>query len=94
MKNDAGFTGLKFQSYYEQRGFDFIMLVTGMMHSALNDAVRKLGKSSVSTFDVLIRAGHMRMVLEDNEWKLHNTRTRDIDLFGQMGFVPERVLAL
>ena len=94
VKNDAGFTGLKFQSYYEQRGFDFIMLVTGMMHSALNDAVRKLGKSSVSTFDVLIRAGHMRMVLEDSEWRLHNTKTRDIALFGQMGFVPERVLTL
>ena len=94
VKNDAGFTGLKFQSYYEQRGFDFIMLVTGIMHSMLNDAVRDLKMSSISVFDVLIKAGHMRMVLEGGEWKLHNTRTRDIDILGRMGFVPERKLSL
>ena len=94
VKNDAGFMGLKFQNYYEQRGFDFIMLVTGLMHSALNDAVKSLGKSSISTFDVLIKAGHMRMVLEGDEWKLHNTRTKDIALLEKMGFVPERVLSI
>ena len=94
VKNDADFNGLKFQSYYEQRGFDFIMLVTGLMHSALNDAVRKLGKSSISTFDILIKSGHMRMVLEGGEWRLHNTRTRDITLLEKMGFTPEKVLSL
>lgn len=92
VKNDANFNGLKFQNYYEQRGFDFIMLVTGLIHSELNDAVRKLGKPSISTFDVLVKAGHMRMVLEGNSWKLHNTRTKDIELLGTMGFVPERAL--
>ena len=94
VKNDADFNGLKFQSYYEQRGFDFIMLVTGLMHSALNDAVRKLGKSSISTFDILVKAGHMRMVLEGGEWRLHNTRTRDITLLEKMGFTPEKVLSM
>ena len=94
VKNDADFNGLKFQNYYEQRGFDFIMLVAGLAHSALNDAVRKLGKSSVSTFDILVKAGHMRMVLEDGKWKLHNTRTKDIELLEKMGFVPEKVLSL
>ena len=94
VKNDADFNGLKFQSYYEQRGFDFIMLVTGLMHSALNDAVRKLGKSSISTFDILIKSGHMRMVLEGGEWRLHNTRTRDITLLEKMGFTPEKVLSM
>ena len=64
------------------------------MHSALNDAVRSLDKSSISTFGVLVKAGHMRMVLEGDEWKLHNTRTKDIDLLGRMDFVPERVLSL
>ena len=94
VKNDARFNGLKFQSYYEQRGFDFIMLVTGLIHSSLNDAVRKLGKSSISTFDVLVKAGHMRMVLEGEAWNLHNTRTKDIDLLSSMGFVPERTLTI
>ena len=94
MKNDADFNGLKFQSYYEQRGFDFIMLITGLIHSPLNDAVRKLGKPRISSFDVLVKARHTRMVLEGSEWKLRNTRTKDIDLLGQIGFVLEIVLSL
>ena len=34
------------------------------------------------------------MVLENDTWKLHNTRTKDIELFGMMGFVPEKTLSL
>ena len=94
IKNNAGFKGLKFQDYYEQRGFDFIMLVTGLIYSSLNDGVKKIGKPSISTFDILIKAGHMRMVLENDTWKLHNTRIKYIELFGMMGFVPEKTLSL
>lgn len=90
VKNDADFNDLKFQGYYEQRGFDFIMLVTGLIHSRLNESVRKLGKNSLSTFDVLIKAGHMRMVREeDSDWRLHNTRTKDLSLLSDMGFTPK-----
>ena len=64
------------------------MLVTGLIHSRLNEAVKALNKSSISTHDMLIKAGHMRMVQHDNQWSLHNTRTRDIDLFEEMGFTP------
>ena len=70
------------------------MLVTGLVYSSLNDGVKKIGKPSISTFDILIKAGHMRMVLENDTWKLHNTRTKDIELFGMMGFVPEKTLSL
>lgn len=59
------------------------MLIIGQLHSVLNDAVMKLEKTSISTFDVLIKAEHMSMVLEGNEWKLHSTRTKDITLLGQ-----------
>jgi len=31
----------------------------------------------------------MRMVQHENEWKLHNTRTRDIELLEEMGFNPQ-----
>ena len=89
IKNDANFNNLKIQDYYVEHGFDFIMLVTGLIHSRLNEAVRTLGKSSISTFDLLVKAGHMRMVLEDNEWKLHNTRTRDLELIEKTGFTPQ-----
>ena len=94
IKNDADFNNLKIQDYYTQHGFDFIMLVTGLIHSRLNHAVASLDKSSVSTFDILVKAGHMRMVLLDDQWTLHNTRTKDIELMSRMGFTPERQFAL
>lgn len=90
IKNDADFNDLKIQDYYISHGFDFIMLVTGLIHSKLNDAVKSLNSSSVSTFDVLIKAGHMRMILEDGEWRLRNTRSKDLEILQKMGFVPQK----
>ena len=89
VKNDADFNDLKFQGYYEQHGFDFIMLVTGLMHEKLNEAVKLIKKSSISIFDVLIKAGHMRMVKREENWQLHNTRTKDLALLEAMGFIPD-----
>ena len=88
IKNDADFNALKEQDYYCAHGFDFIMLVTGLIHSRLNAAVKALNKSSISTVDVLIKSSHMRLVRHENEWVLHNTRTKDIELFETMGFTP------
>lgn len=88
IKNDADFNDLKIQDYYHQHGFDFIMLVTGLIHSKLNKAVQSLNLPSISTIDILIKSGHMRIVKEKNGWILHNTRTKDIELFQSMGFTP------
>ena len=65
------------------------MLVTGLIHSKINDAVKELNKPSVSIYDLLIKAGHMRMVLEDDTWKLRNTRTKDLELLREVGYTPE-----
>ena len=81
---------LKLQDYYVQHGFDFIMLVTGLIHEKLNAAVRSMKKSSISTFDLLVKAGHMRMVMRENEWQLHNTRTKDLELLKAVGYIPEQ----
>lgn len=89
VKNDANFNDLKLQDYYVQHGFDFIMLVTGLIHEKLNAAVRSMKKPSLSTFDILVKAGHMRMVMRENEWQLHNTRTKDLELLKVIGFIPE-----
>lgn len=92
IKNDADFNDLKIQDYYSQHGFDFIMLVTGLIHSSLSKAVRSLNKPSISTIDILIKSGHMRMVKGSKGWTLHNTKTKDIELFQAMGFNPaERI---
>ena len=91
IKNDADFNNLKIQDYYTEHGFDFIMLVTGLIHSKLNEAVKKLNKPSISTFDILIKAGHMRMVYNNHQWRLHNTRTKDLELLNLMGYVPDAI---
>ena len=70
------------------------MLVTGIIHEKLNEAVKRINKSSVSIFDVLIKAGHMRMVKREENWQLHNTRTKDLALLEAMGFVPEKTYPL
>lgn len=91
VKNDAGFNNLKLQDYYAQHGFDFIMLVTGIIHQKLNQAVLTLDNPNISTYDILIKAGHLRMVLNDERrWVLHNTRAKDINLLQAMGFTPEK----
>lgn len=88
IKNDAHFVDLKNQDYYIAQGFDFIMLVTGIIHQHLNDAVKALNKPSLSNKDVLLYAGAMKMTQEQNEWRLRNTRKKDIDIFREMGFEP------
>ncbi len=66
------------------------MLVAGLIHEKLNAAVRSMKKPSLSTFDILVKAGHMRMVMRENEWQLHNTRTKDLELLKAIGFIPEQ----
>lgn len=92
IKNDANFRNLMFQGYYEEQWFNFIMLVTGLIHSKLIDAVRSLEDNSISIFDILLKAGHLRMVKDSKgEWSLQNTRTEDLQLLEAMGFVPSAV---
>ena len=94
IKNDVDFNDLKLQDYYVAHGFDFIMLVTGLIHSKLNEAVKTLACSGISTFDVLVKAGYMRMILEEDEWRLRNTRSKDLELLQKMGFVPQKTYSL
>lgn len=92
IKNYAGFNDLKLQEYYHFHGFDFIMLVTGLIHQKLNLAVQSLHKTNLSTFDILYKAKRLRMVLQDDEWMIQNTRTKDNSIFEALGFKPDMVL--
>ena len=91
IKNDADFNNLKTQDYYIARGLDFIRLVTGLIHAKLNDAVNSLRISSLSTFDLLVKAGHMRMAKIEDVWKIQNTRTKDLELLAKLDFIPEHI---
>ena len=71
--------------------FDFIMLVTGIIHQKLNAAVVSLKNANISTYDILMKSGHMRMVRNEQEkWIIHNTRNKDIELLQKLGFTPEK----
>lgn len=43
---------------------------------------------TLTTIDILLKSGHMRLVRQDSEWVLHNTRTKDLALLKEMGFAP------
>lgn len=89
LKNDASFVNLKQQDYYAQHGFDFIMLITGMIHVRLRDAVQGLGKDSISTIDILSKARALKVSLDkDDVWRLVNKRTAELAEFKKMGFIP------
>lgn len=50
-----------------------------------------MNKTSISTIDVLLKAGHMRMVQnKDIIWELQNTRTKDLELLEELGFKPAK----
>lgn len=90
VKNDADFNHLKTQDYYTARGLDFIMLVTGVIHSLLNEAVLALNKSSTSTADVLMKAEFLHLIKNNKSgiWELRNDRTKELALLKGLGFIP------
>lgn len=88
IKNYARFVNLKIQDYYIEKGFNFIMLVTGLLHAKLNNLVKSLNNPNLSTYDMLVKARHIRIVHYPSGWKLHNTRTKDLELFKTLNWVP------
>ena len=66
------------------------MPVTGLMHARSNEAVKRFNKPSISIVDLLIEAEYKRLVQGDNGWQFHNIRRRDLMLFQEIGFVPEK----
>ena len=58
------------------------------------DADKLINKSSVSVFDILVKAGHMRMVKRENAWQLHDTGTKDLALLEAMDYVSDETYPL
>ena len=66
------------------------MLVCGLIHAKLNQSVVNMNKTGISTIDVLLKTGHMRMNLNNGIWGLQNTRTKDLELMSELGFHPAK----
>ena len=61
----------------------------GLINAKLNRAVIDMKKPSISTVDILQKAGHMRMVKSKNRiQELKNPRTKDIELLDELGYKP------
>ncbi|MCC8080469.1 MAG: hypothetical protein LIO80_00370 [Lachnospiraceae bacterium] len=87
---ENNYTQENYAKYCEWWGVYFIMLIADLIRSRLNESVKKLKISNISTFDILVKAGHMRMVQDGTEWRLRNTRTKDPDMLAAMGFTPQK----
>jgi hypothetical protein len=94
IKNRGDFNDLKFQDYYDEQGFAFIMLVTGQIHQAMIKAQRKLDDNTTSIFDLLLKARALKLEKRGNYWQLKNTRKKDLEILEKVGFIPqERIQA-
>ena len=94
IKNRGDFNDLKFQDYYDEQGFAFIMLVTGQIHQAMIKAQRKLDDNTTSIFDLLLKARALKLEKRGNYWQLKNTRKKDLEILEKVGFKPqERIQA-
>jgi len=89
LKNRADFNNLKFEDYYEEQGFAFIMLVTGQIHQEMLKAQRKLHDNTTSIHDLLLKARMLKMEKRGQYWTLKNSRKKDLEVLEKVGFKPE-----
>lgn len=89
LKNHADFNNLMIQNYYSEQGFSFIMLITGQIHQRMINMVKSLHDNTISTNDILLKARCMKMEHRGHRWNLKNTRTKDLELFKKIGFIPQ-----
>ena len=95
IKNRADFNNLKFEDYYEEQGFSFIMLVVAQIHQEMIRALQKLHDNTTSINDLLLKARAMKMEKRGDFWSLKNARKKDFALLEKVGFKPqERIQVL
>ena len=94
IKNRADFNNLKFEDFYKEQGFSFIMLVVGQIHQEMIKAQQKLHDNTTSINDLLLKARTMKMEKRGDFWILRNVKKKDLAIFEKIGFKPqERIQA-
>ena len=89
IKNRGDFNDLKFQDYYDEQGFAFIMLVAGQIHQEMIKAQRKLHDNTTSIFDLLLKARALKLEKRGQYWLLKNARKKDLEVLEKVGFKPQ-----
>jgi len=82
------------QDCHASDGLGFILLVADVVKSRLDNAVGKLGKPSIQSSLIMLKARRMRMVKGRKGWSLHNAKAKDLEFFKEMGFIPKKVIHL
>ncbi len=89
IKNRADFNNLKFEDYYEEQGFSFIMLIVGQIHQEMMKALQKLHDNTTSINNLLLKARALKMEKRGEFWKLRNMRKKDLAILEKVGFKPQ-----
>lgn len=89
LKNRGDFNYLKFQDYYLEQGFAFIMLITGQIHQLMVKAVKSQNDRTFSTRDAILTARMMKTERQKSTWYLKNIRKKDLERLAKMGFTPQ-----
>ena len=88
LKNKGDFNNLKFQDYYKEQGFSFIMLIAGQIHQTMISALKILDNNTLSVEDILLMARFMKMERRGKIWNLMNIRNKELKILQQIGFEP------
>ena len=89
IKNRADFNNLKFEDYYEEQGFSFIMLVVGQIHQEMIKTLRKLHDNTTSINDLLLKARALKMEKRGEFWLPKNERKKNLAILEKVGFKPQ-----
>lgn len=78
-KNKINFESLNESDYYQMQGLSFIMLITGMIHSEMKDAIKSLKGYSLD--DILLKARFIKAHRINGKWITQNVKRELREMF-------------
>lgn len=81
-KNKAGYESLYIQDYYKMQGLSFIMLVAGLIHREMENAVKTIKGKTVS--DCLLEARMVKINKRYDKWVVCNCKKNRQQLFKKL----------
>lgn len=80
-KNRLDVNALHLPDYYQTQGLSFIMLITSLIYSDINQKIKGLNKSIT---DLLLETRFLKLHKKQGKWKLENTSKKHYELFEKL----------
>jgi hypothetical protein len=76
------------QDYYEIQGYSFILTLTGKMWRIISEKISTLknDKRFFSFPDLIVEGNFIKMVKNNNKWKVDNPKLNKLELLQKLGF--------